>query len=232
MDDRNRAAPVTLPRYPPVAQPIIHAPLADSCLFHARRDLFLGFPNGHAVEEIGIDHHRIGPLLFEVGLGADFEFSRIHAVRGDYGYDWKTVFAGKFEIALIVGWAAEDRSLAIGHEHEIGGEDRQSDTVPKGVTGIEWKPKPLFLRRLDCLLARAERCHLAAEFSQARLLRLKLAGEGVIGRNCAEGGTEDGVVPGRVDGEPLLKVPSLFALQREGEPHTLRLADPVTLHEA
>ena len=64
MDDRDRAAPVALARHAPVAQAVIDGALADPQRLGAGGDLLLGRGDGHAVEEVGIDHHGIAALAY------------------------------------------------------------------------------------------------------------------------------------------------------------------------
>src|SRR5947208_16888022 len=100
------------------------------------------------------------------------------------------------------------------------------------MAGVDAERKALLLRPLDRLLAGAEGGHLAAKCCQTRPAGLKLANQRMIGRQRAEGRAEDGVVTGGVDGERLAQLAPVLVLEREREAHSLRLADPVPLHEA
>src|SRR5437868_2413194 len=100
------------------------------------------------------------------------------------------------------------------------------------MAGVDAERKAFLLRPLDRLLAGAEGGHLAAKCCETRPAGLKLADEGMIGRQRAEGRAEDGVVTGGVDGETLTEFAPGLVLECEGEAHSLRLADPVALHEA
>ena len=49
----------------------------------------------HAVEEVGIDHHRVGAFGIEEGGVADLGRSRIAAGGSDHRYDRQAIFRAK-----------------------------------------------------------------------------------------------------------------------------------------
>src|SRR6185436_15764812 len=101
MDDRDGAAPIALARYAPVAQPVVHPPLAGAILLEAAGDLLLGLGDGHAVQEARMDHHRVGTLLLKIGFVADLEGLGFGTARRHHRYDVEPILAGKVEVALI-----------------------------------------------------------------------------------------------------------------------------------
>src|SRR5262249_60838347 len=107
MDDRNRAAPIALPRNAPIAQPIIHLPLGDrpvvaALLLQTARHFFLGLRARQAVEKARIDHRAVA-LIGRVGDGERF---RIDAGWADYRHIAESVFVDEIEVALIMRPAA------------------------------------------------------------------------------------------------------------------------------
>ncbi len=83
------------------------------------------------------------------------------------------------------------------------------------MAGKHLEGKALLFRPFDRLLARTERGYLAAEFGKAWPLVFERADERMIGRNRAEGRAEDGVVPRRIDGEPVLELAALLVFEDE-----------------
>src|SRR5207302_8629890 len=86
MDDRDRAAPIALPRNAPIPQAKVDLAFADGLAaallgFEPPRDLFLGLRNGHAIEKARIDH----AVLAVIGGVAYRESLWILTVRADNG---------------------------------------------------------------------------------------------------------------------------------------------------
>ena len=120
MDHRHRAAPVTLARHTPVAQPVIDGAFAGA---HLDQPVDGGTDRARHVEsvqELGIDQRAVAGI----GLVADRVGRRILFRRADDGNDVEPIFTGELQIALIVTGAAEDRAGAVFHQHEIGDIDR------------------------------------------------------------------------------------------------------------
>src|SRR4029079_7882066 len=112
------------------------------------------------------------------------------------------------------------------------GVNRQPDPFAERVAGKKLEREALLLGALDRLLAGAERRHFATEFGEPRNFRLERAHERMIGRERAEARAEDRVVARRIDGELLVERVAIVVLEREGEAHAFRAADPIGLHEA
>ena len=126
MDDRNRAAPITLPRNAPIAQPVIDLPLRHGTIvavfaLEPARDLFFGLRAGHAVKKARIDYQ---PIAVVSGVGDD-ESLRIDAGRTHHRHITEGVFVDEIQVALVVRRAAENRAGAVVHDDEIGDIDRQ-----------------------------------------------------------------------------------------------------------
>src|SRR6202043_1058639 len=112
MDDRDRAAPIALPRHAPIAQAVGDRALAAAEPFEPLADRALGFRNAQAIEEIGVK----GGAVLDMGGVADREMRRVLAGRQYHRDDREIVFAGEFEVALVMRRAAEDRAGAVFHQ--------------------------------------------------------------------------------------------------------------------
>ena len=127
MDDRDRAAPVALTRYAPVAQLEIDLtlglrPIADRRRLQPARHLLLRRLDRHAIEEARIDHQAVAVI----GDLVDRESRGIDARRADDRRRAETIDVDEVEVALIVRRAAEDRACAVIHQDEVGDIDRQT----------------------------------------------------------------------------------------------------------
>ena len=60
-----------------------------------------------------------------IGLVADHEGIDVVSRRNHYRRNRQAIFAGEIQIALVMGRAAENRTGAIFHQHEICDIDRQ-----------------------------------------------------------------------------------------------------------
>ena len=221
VDDRDRAPPVALARDAPVAQPVGDRAFARARGLHAPGDVLLGLGDGEAVEEVRVDRDPVA----EIGLVADREVVRRFGRRDDRDHR-QAVFAGEVEVALVVAGTAEDRARAVLHEHEVGDEDGQLLALDEGVQRDERRQVALLLGPLDRRLAGAEGVAFGDERGEAGVIGGELVGERVVGRDGAERGTEDGVVPRGEHVEPVV-APG----ERERHAQTLGAADPVRLHQ-
>ena len=73
MNDRNRTAPISLPRNAPIAQAEIYFFFAYSQGFKTFSHFLFGSGNSHTIQEIGIDEQGIGTILIQISLVSDFE---------------------------------------------------------------------------------------------------------------------------------------------------------------
>src|SRR5260370_36525721 len=104
MEDRDRAAPIALARYAPVAQAIVDltlggGPIAADFSLQPLRDLLFRIGYRQPVEEPRIDH----PTVTIVGNVGDNEGFRILSFRAhDRGVS-ETIPVGEIKIALVMG---------------------------------------------------------------------------------------------------------------------------------
>src|SRR6516165_3356850 len=98
MDDGYWATPISLARNPPVAQPISRGALAAPELLEALAGRPFSVCNREPVEKIGIEQI---PVL-DIRRLADREGRRVLPRRQHDGGYRELVFAGEFEIALVV----------------------------------------------------------------------------------------------------------------------------------
>jgi hypothetical protein len=100
-----------------------------------------------AVEVTGIDHHPVA----DIGLVCDDEACGVGISRHDHRSDRQVVLARKIQIALVARRAAENRSGAVIHQHEIGDIDRDR---PIGIERVDH----IHRRPVANLLGSFERC--------------------------------------------------------------------------
>ena len=220
MDERDRRAPIALAADAPITQAVLRLARAPAFGFGARDDGGLGGVDGQAVEDIGVDQDAVARL----GLTGEGCVG-VLGMGGDDADDRQRVLGGKFEVALVVAGDAHDGAGAIFHQHEVGDPHRQvraCERVPHGQPGIEAQLFGGF--QLGCggaalLAQRDEGLGLGVLGDDALRDR-------VIGGDGHKAGAEDRVRPGRVDLDRTLEVAA-----RERELQTLRLADPVLLHQ-
>src|SRR5881398_1741575 len=101
MDNRYRAAPITLPRNAPIAQTEVHLALGDGPVvsrftLEPAGDLVFRIIDRQAVEEARIDHAAIAVI----SRVRDCECLWILARRADDRRHRKRIFAGEFQVAL------------------------------------------------------------------------------------------------------------------------------------
>src|SRR6516164_11070845 len=128
MDDGYWATPISLARNPPVAQPISRGTLAAPELLEALAGRPFCFGNREAIEKIGVKQ----PPFLDIRGIADREGRGILIWRQHDWHDREPVFAGEFEIALVVSGAAEDCAGAVLHQHKIGDINRNLSGL------VEW----------------------------------------------------------------------------------------------
>ncbi len=199
VDDRDRTAPIALPRYAPVTQAENGRAFAEAHgldLVDRRR---LGGFDIEAVEEFGVED------VAGAGIGfiADREGVGVGALRQDDRADGQGVFAGEIQVALIVGRAAEDGAGAVVHKHEIGDPYRQGLTRLEGVGDGEPGVEAQLFGRVDIRLGYAAPVQRLDEFGQLGIgLRAGL-GQRVVGGDGDKAGAEQGVRASGVDFHPI-----------------------------
>ena len=132
MDDRDRTAPITLARDPPIAQPIGGSALAATQHLEPLGGRVLRFGDQQTVEKVRVEQRAV----FEIGGVVDCESCRVCAGRQHDRDHREAVFSRKFEVALVVRRAAENGARAVLHQHEIGDPDRDMTALVEGVHRI------------------------------------------------------------------------------------------------
>ena len=129
-----------------------------------------------------------------------------------------------------MGRTAENRAGAVFHEHEIGHIDGYLAALQEGMLGHQRGPVAFLLGPLHGFLAGPHAVAFGDEGSQGGIIGGAFLGQGMVGRQGAEGGAEDRVVAG---GEDLETVAAQARRVGQVEPHTQALGapDPVLLHE-
>ena len=108
-------APVPLAGEDPVAELIVDLVLADALLLQPLDHGGDGVLDGHAVEEVGVDH--------DAGVVLEGEGLLLHVAALDHLDDLAAEFLGKLPVAVIVGRDGHDGAGAVGHQDIVGDED-------------------------------------------------------------------------------------------------------------
>ena len=232
MDDRDRAAPIALPRNAPIAQPEIDLALrygliARTFLFQPARHFFFGFCDRHAVEETRIDH---APVAVIGGVGDD-ESLGILARRAHHRHVAEAVFVDEVEVALIVRRATENGPGAVIHHDEIRHINRQAPAGVERMNRLDAGLETHLLGGVDFGLRGAAAPALLDEFGERRIGLRRRRGERMIRRQSHEFGAEQGVRPRGEDVELTLAVWRGFRIERETDEQAFGTADPVLLHQ-
>ena len=113
-DDRERLAPIPLPRKKPVAQFVVDRAFAEAAFFQPLGDLANRFARWKTVNDWRVDRDAVAdkPNRFFSGRWLNNLAN------------WQIKFARKFEIALVVRRHGHDRAGAISEQNVIGDPDR------------------------------------------------------------------------------------------------------------
>ena len=127
VDDRDRAAPVALPREQPVAEPVVDGEPAEAARLELVDDPALRGGRGEPVEIAGVDDPDV------LGLGDEGRAGgHLGAVGGlDHGADRQVELRRELEVALIVGGDRHDRAGPVLHQHVVGDEHRDPLAVDR-----------------------------------------------------------------------------------------------------
>ena len=161
--------------------------------FQPLRDLFLGLLNRHAVEEARIDHAAVAVI----GDVRDQEGFRVLTFGTDHRRISEAIFIDEIEVALVVCGAAEDRTGAVFHQHEIGDVDRQLPVLIERVDRSDARIEAQFLLGIDDLLRGAVAFCLGDEFRKLWVFCGCRLRERMIRRDRHELCAEQRVVPRR-----------------------------------
>src|SRR5713101_5392937 len=126
MENRDRAAPVALARYPPVTEAVVDLSLSNGLItarfaLQARGDHLLRIRYRQPVEKARIDH----PAAAIIGDVGDDEGLRVLSFGAHDRGVAETIFVGKIKVALVMGRSAVNGARAVLHHNEIGHIDRQ-----------------------------------------------------------------------------------------------------------
>ena len=243
VDDRERLAPVALPREQPVPQAVGGAGTAEALVGHELRGASLGLLLAQAVEvqlgARGVDRDAVpGPRA------AGEVLRRLHGA--DHG---QLEALGELVVALVLRGHGHDRAGPVAGEHVVGGEHRQLAAVHRIRRGQAREHAGLD-PVLGGALVVAERGGPVpvGGHGLARVRRpagpgiLRALGPGggqrggvgqqlVLGREDAERRPEQGVRAGGEHVEAGLRA-AVQAAHREGDLRAVAAADPVALHGA
>ncbi len=220
MDDRDRAAPVPLPREQPVAQSVADRLLAEALVGEPGDDLLLRLGARQAVELPGVDQNLVGRVGGVRGALGD-----LLAFGHDDRPDLDPVTLREGVVSLVVSGHRHDRPRAVPHQHVVGDPDRDR----LAVDGVDGEPPREDAVLLLLLALDLGACGRATDVVEGLRFVLGAGDEcrhvGMLRRQDEEGRSEERVGPGREDGQ-LLPAP----LDAEHDARALRAADPVALH--
>ena len=232
MDDRDRAAPIALPRNAPVAQAEIDLPLryraiARTFLFQPPRHFLLRLGDGHAVEEARVDHAAVA-VIGDVG---DDERLRILIGRTHHWGYAEPVFVDEVEVALIVPRAAEDGAGTIIHQNEIRDVNRQGPSRIERMHRLHAGIEAHLLGGIDLGLRGTAMPALLDEFGERRIFLRGRGGERMIRRKRHEFRAEQCVRPRGEDLQLAFAVRRRRRIEREADQQSFGAADPIALHQ-
>ncbi len=222
--DRDRSAPVALPRDEPVAQAVVDRRVPLALAVEPRDDRAERLAIAHPVE-VGVraDEHAVAGVRQIVLPGA------LVGARGgsDHAPDRQPEGLREGMVALVVSGHGHDRAGAILHEHVVGDVHRDLLAVDGVGDGLPQRHAGLRALGVAALLARlGER---VVDVLAHRVLVRGACGEahdvGVLGGHHEEGRAEQRVGAGGEDG-----VVDAELLAAEGHLGALAAPDPVALH--
>ena len=223
MHHRNGAAPIALPRNPPVAQAVVgHTPANPLGLAignrrrHRRLTRLLGL-TGKAP-----DIAHLFRLHRHIGLGQLLGFAHKHR------HNRQTVLGRKVKIPPIMCRATKDRARSVIHQDEVRDVNRQ---LPRGVHRMH-NPHPgihpQLFRRLQRLGRGASFATLGHKGRNRGVRGLQRLGQGVIRADGGKRRPQQSIRPCRVNLQPLKT--RRGARRRKAKLQALRPSNPVGLH--
>ncbi len=230
MDQRDRRAPVALARDTPVAQAPGGFLLAQALGGQVGGDGVHGLPIVQAVVLAAVDQHAV--LLVGIPLLPSFGAERL-ALHVDDLLDGQAVLVGEGEVALVVRGHAHHGAVAVGHQHVVAdphGHGLAGERMRDGQAGRH----ALLFHGRHVGFHHAAMLAFVDERGKRGIALRGMRGDRVLGGHGAEGHAHDGV--GARGEDVQLAVADHLAViagnaVREGEAHTLALADPVLLHQ-
>ena len=187
MHNRNRLAPVPLPREQPVAQLVLHRRLAEALRFEPCGDLLLGFGRRQAGDEAGVTGRRRECRLYRMEA-ASWTIPRRSRLIGTRtaGQRLRRLAArtsSRTRSRAVVRRHGHDRAGAVAHQHVVGDPDRDLlvvDRIDRVAAGEDAGLLLLQLRAFQLALLRrlrldsvstAARCCRRRDFLDERMLR-------------------------------------------------------------
>ena len=220
--DWNRAAPVALPRYEPVAQAVLDRAHAEALLLQPRDDPVETRQAVEAVELAAVHHQaRSDVRLVQVVVLA--------AWRSDDLADRQAELLSECEVALVVRRYGHDRAGAVCHEHVIGDPDRDLlavDRVDREAAGGDAGLLTLGRQTVD--LGFLARLLDVVAHARAIIVRRHLLDQRMLRRQHHERRAEQGVRSRREDADCF----AFVAGHRKIDFCALAAPDPVGLHQA
>ena len=177
VDDRDRAAPISLPRDTPVAKPELDRRHPALVGLHALGDGVFGLGDAQPIEKPRMDQDAIA----DEGLVHNGKVRGGRLARRDHRNHPKSVLVRELQIALIVRGAPEHGAGAVLHQYEVGDVDRQFHVLAERVAGTQSGVQAALLGRLDGLLAGPHAIALGDEVGHGGLALAELAGQGMVG---------------------------------------------------
>ena len=192
VNERDRRAPIALPRNAPIAQPPHCLSRAPTARFGALDHGCLGIRHRHAVQKIGVHQGAgagVGLIALKHGRGVGAVYHNADHRQG--------IFAAEIKVALVMCGHAHDGAGTVIHQHEIGDVNRQS-LAGEGVRDLQPGVKTQLLHRFHLGGGGAA---LFAQFDESgdiSLIRQALRHR-VIRRHRDKISAEDGVGAGGID---------------------------------
>ena len=222
MDDRDWAAPIALPRHTPIAQAIGNRPFAAAQCFEPLARGSFRFSHRQAVEESRIKQRAV----LDIGVVANRIACRVGSGRQHHRDHRQPVFAGEFEIALVMPRAAKDGTGAVLHQHEIGDIDRHATVRIKRVDRFEAGGVSALFGSLDDRLASPHPVALGDELGEPGIVFGKTLGQRVIRRQCHKRRAKQRILSRRKNLDLLVAAGNIKI-----DACPFRAANPVFLHQ-
>ena len=225
MNDWNWRAPITLTRHEPIAQAIADRALACFFLFENGDKRSLRRLVRHAIVRATI--HKTATFFIRGGHRGRIEFLPFGL---DHDFDFKPIFTGEFEIALIVRRNRHDCASAVIHQDKVRDVDRHF-VARRGIHAVTPREEAFFFHvgagELRAVLV-AKAFDECVRFSFIRRALNELRRKRMFSRNRHERHTEKRVRARRENSDVIGAIDWL--LQREINLRAEALADPILLH--
>ncbi len=223
MDDRDRAAPVTLAADPPIAQTELGAGLAQAFALQRGFHGIKGAVEVQSVEIAGVDQFPVFAIGIVPGRGRFVAGTGAH-----HRLDRQVILGGEGEVALVVGRHGHHGTFAVIHQYIVGDPDRQQFAC-QWVLHTQGCGEAFLFLSGDIGFGHAATLALVNERLQLGVVLGGECGQRMFGRHGDIGRAHQRIGAG---GEDLHHAFAADAgdVVRETDLHAARLADPVALH--